>query len=224
MKGFSMPGQANPDVGLFRALKGRGTPHDFMALCPAHRDVNPSLHVTIKNGTTLLYCHAGCSQDAVIVALRDKGLWEQPHPRTEARAGEVVKTYDYASADGELMHQTLRLQPKGFRQRRPAPQTGWIWGLTAGGYMRAAPDKDWQPFKDAKFAQWPTATRERRTFEAAKLVLYRLPSVLKAIGDDTMVLLVEGERDADSLAALGFAATTSAMGAGKWRRQYTETL
>src|SRR5262249_50860787 len=55
-------------------------------------------------------------------------------------------------------------------------------------------------------------------------VLYRLPSVLKAIGDDTMVLLVEGERDADSLAALGFAATTSAMGAGKWRREYTETL
>src|SRR5690349_5879370 len=62
---FPMSGQANPDVGLFRALKGRGRPHDFMAICPAHRDRNPSLHVTIKDGATLVHCFAGCTQDAV---------------------------------------------------------------------------------------------------------------------------------------------------------------
>jgi hypothetical protein len=217
--------QPNSNLGLFKALRGRGKPYDFMACCPAHRDVNPSLHVSIKNGTTLLYCHAGCSQDAVIGALRDKGLWEQPHPRSEARAGEVVKTYDYASADGEIMHQTLRLEPKSFQQRRPAPETGglWIWGLTAGEYMRAAPGKDWQPFKDAKFAQWPI-TRERKTFDAAKLVLYQLPSVLKAIAEGNVVYLAEGEKDCDNIAALGLVATTNAMGAGKWRPEYTEAL
>jgi len=51
-------------------------------------------------------------------------------------------------------------------------------------------------------------------------VLYRLPEVLKA--DE--VLIVEGEKDADSLATLGFTATTCPMGAGKWQDQYNESL
>ena len=63
---------------LFKALKGRGRPHDFMCCCPAHRDRTPSLHVTEKNGQVLLHCHAGCSQEAVIGALRDARLWPEP--------------------------------------------------------------------------------------------------------------------------------------------------
>ena len=31
---------------LFKALKGKGKPHDFMCSCPAHHDRTPSLHVT----------------------------------------------------------------------------------------------------------------------------------------------------------------------------------
>jgi putative DNA primase/helicase len=38
------------------------------------------------------------------------------------------------------------------------------------------------------------------------------------------VFVVEGEKDADRLAALGLVATTSAMGAGKWRDEYAEAL
>ena len=38
------------------------------------------------------------------------------------------------------------------------------------------------------------------------------------------VLLVEGEKDADNLAQLGFTATTNPMGANKWRREYAEAL
>jgi hypothetical protein len=43
---------------------------------------------------------------------------------------------------------------------------------------------------------------------------YRLPELLAA--PDAPVFVVEGEKDADNLAALGFVATTSPMGAGKW--------
>src|SRR5262249_61903535 len=120
---------SSSDPGLFRALNGRGAPHDFMASCPAHDDRNPSLHVTTtKDGGTLVHCFAGCTQDAVIDALRDKGLWPE-QPRTESRkeakrqTGEIVAKYDYIAADGELAHQTLRLEPKSFRQRRPAPES-----------------------------------------------------------------------------------------------------
>jgi KaiC/GvpD/RAD55 family RecA-like ATPase len=212
---------------LFRALKGRGKPHDFMALCPAHQDRNPSLHVaTTKDGATLVHCFAGCTQEAVIDALRNRGLWpEQPRPsgpRTESRT--VVASYDYITADGELAHQTLRLEPKSFRQRRPAPEAGlWIWGLTANEYMRMAPAKDWLPFKESQFSEWPIE-RERKTFDAATLVLYRLPDVLKAVSNGVTVYVCEGEKDADNIAALGLAATTNAMGAGKWRAEYNDAL
>jgi hypothetical protein len=229
-----LSGQAsNPNSpGLFRALQGSGKPNDFMASCPAHDDRNPSLHVTTtKDGATLVHCFAGCTQDAVIDALRDKGLWpEQPNARngtrTEAKrqTGKIVANYDYITADGKLVHQTLRLEPKSFRQRRPAPECGlWIWGLNAGEYMRMGPAKDWLPFKEARFSEFPIE-RERRTFGAANLVLYRLPHVTKALANGATIFVCEGEKDADNIAALGFVATTCAMGAGKWRTEYNEPL
>ena len=46
--------------------------------------------------------------------------------------------------------------------------------------------------------------------------LYRLPDVLKAKAEGQPVFLVEGEKDADALAALGLTATTNAGGAGRW--------
>ena len=36
--------------------------------------------------------------------------------------------------------------------------------------------------------------------------------------------MVEGEKDADALTALGLTATCNPMGAGKWRDSYTATL
>ena len=57
----------------------------------------------------------------------------------------------------------------------------------------------------------------------AKLPLYRLSGLLAA-DPSAWVLIVEGEKDADRLAALGFIATTNAGGAGKWRPEYTAAL
>jgi 5S rRNA maturation endonuclease (ribonuclease M5) len=54
-----------------------------------------------------------------------------------------------------------------------------------------------------------------------RLVIYRLPEVSKATGD---VFVVEGEKDCDTLAALGFTATTNPLGAEKWREEYNEAL
>jgi len=55
-------------------------------------------------------------------------------------------------------------------------------------------------------------------------VLYRLPEVLAA----EHVLIVEGEKDVNAAYQIelppGYAATTSPMGAGKWKPEYSETL
>ena len=46
--------------------------------------------------------------------------------------------------------------------------------------------------------------------------LYRLPEVIEA----SIVFIVEGEKDADTLREMGFVATCNLMGAGKWRDEY----
>jgi hypothetical protein len=54
-------------------------------------------------------------------------------------------------------------------------------------------------------------------------VPYRLPELLAA-DPSAIVLIVEGEKDTDRLAGLGFVATTNVGGAGKWRPEYGEPL
>ena len=56
----------------------------------------------------------------------------------------------------------------------------------------------------------------------AARVLYRLPQLLAAPADQ-WVFVVEGEKDADNLAAAGLVATTSPMGAGNWAKLSDDT-
>lgn len=56
-----------------------------------------------------------------------------------------------------------------------------------------------------------------KDMKGVRLVPYRLPEILQA----QEAIIVEGEKDADNLAALGFCnVTTNVMGAGKWRKDY----
>jgi hypothetical protein len=98
----------------------------------------------------------------------------------------VAACYDYRDAQGNLLYQTLRYEPKDFRQRRPH-NGGWAWSLGD-----------------------------------APRVLYRLPELLQ--NRERAAFVVEGEKDVDRLRELGLVATTNAMGAGKWRPEYTEAL
>jgi hypothetical protein len=55
-------------------------------------------------------------------------------------------------------------------------------------------------------------------------VPYHLPEVLEAIANEQPVFIVEGEKDVESLAKLGSAATCNAGGAGKWKPKHSEYL
>ena len=56
--------------------------------------------------------------------------------------------------------------------------------------------------------------------ENVRRVLYRLPEVMKS----DKVFIVEGEKDADTLAANGFCATTNSGGAKNWNADFTRFL
>jgi hypothetical protein len=55
-------------------------------------------------------------------------------------------------------------------------------------------------------------------------VLYNLPKVVAAKQQGDLIFVVEGEKDAETLESLGYIATTMPMGAGKWRKSYSESL
>ncbi len=107
-----------------RALGGRRVGSTMMARCPAHKDRNPSLSLTDKNGTPLVHCHAGCENDDVIEALKALGLWE---PRATKEKPVIVAEYHYTDERGELLYQIVRYEPKRFLQRYPDGHGNWTW-------------------------------------------------------------------------------------------------
>ncbi len=70
------------------ALGGRRCGAGWVARCPAHDDREPSLSIRdADDGKVLVRCHAGCSQEQVVAALRDRGLWDGRRPRRIAEPG-----------------------------------------------------------------------------------------------------------------------------------------
>jgi putative DNA primase/helicase len=97
----------------------------YLACCPAHEDANPSLSITHgRDGKPLIHCFAGCTQDAVIAALRALSLW----PDRERRSDDDIEAiYNYTDKQGNLLYQVVRKVGKKFLQRRPDGSGGWIW-------------------------------------------------------------------------------------------------
>lgn len=182
--------------------------------CPAHEDQKNSLHVTIEGNRLLLRCLAGCdvpsiirgwgeNRYSVLFAQNDHDATNNGSNGNGKQKSKIVATYDYTDASGNLIHQTVRFEPKSFRQRRPAAE-----GSTAG---RAKAKSD----KDGKWWLW--------TLNGIDPVLYRLPEIKQRPSEP--VYLVEGEKDADNLAAaFNVLATTNPMGAAKWRKSYSQQL
>lgn len=62
---------------IAQALGGRRCGRGWLARCPAHQDRSPSLSISERGGKVLVHCFAGCGQDAVLEALRARGLWPE---------------------------------------------------------------------------------------------------------------------------------------------------
>src|SRR5437870_989585 len=84
------------------------------------------------SGTVLLKCHAGCDTKDVLAAigLQLSDLFLRPPTMPSKRKkshGRIVATYEYVDADGTLLFQKVRLEPKDFFLRRPDPVNPGAW-------------------------------------------------------------------------------------------------
>lgn len=176
-----------------RALGGaRRSGSGWVAKCPSHDDRTPSLSLTERDGKLLVYCHAGCPQANVVDALRSRGLWPTPERRRDEWL-EWRPGIRYPAAWGRIVREYV------YRDAN---------GRELYSVFRLEPKTFRQGFRDNS-DRWVWRKHPHQ-------VPYRLPELL----DAEIAFVVEGEKDADTLAEHGFAATCNAGGAGKWARLF----
>ncbi len=177
----------------------RGRDDQKAARCPAHPDASPSLSVGYKAGRVLVCCQAGCSTADVLAALElaPADLFDEPRPNGH-RDRLVTGT------NGPRIAATYDYTDES--------------GVVLFQVVRYHP-KDFRQRRPDGRGGWTWRLDDVRR------VLYRLPEVVAAVAAGRLVWVVEGEKDADALAALpGMVATTGPAGAAKWRPEYAETL
>ncbi len=120
-----------------QGVKKSGT--GYIARCPAHEDHRQSLSVTEgRDSRILVKCHTGCTFERIIevMGLTAQDLLPERDNLPSTERATIVDTYDYVDEYGEVLYQVCRLDPKGFRQRRPNQNGGWEWKL---GDVRRVP-------------------------------------------------------------------------------------
>lgn len=202
-----------------------------MTTCPVHDDRKPSVSITYlpQQAKTRVKCFA-CGDDntAILEAwgLAVADLYDEPRsgssrdskpttkqapPRAsqspqptrppakpKTKLGPLVASYEYQRLDGSKAGLVQRYDELDVES-----------GQRVGKSFR-------QKRFDVESRRWKPGG-----FEA---LLYRLPQVASAIEAGSVVYLVEGEKDAESLIALGATATCNAGGAGSFSAEHAEQL
>jgi len=190
------------DKVLARLRDHKPSGDGYKACCPAHEDRTPSLSFKeTADGTVLLNCFAGCPPASVTAALglHPSELFSGPQEaagpiepsrekRVFARVEDAASAYGMGAPHRQWPYLDAIGREVGRTLRWNLPDDKEIRPLAVceGGWSRSAP------------------TRPR--------VLFNLPSVIASTAAVNYV--VEGEKNVDALAALGFMATTSMGGAG----------
>lgn len=196
-------------AALTRAGSRRGSGSDWN--CPAHDDIDPSLGVDEgEDGRVVLYCGVGCPTAAVLDALGltfwdigPDGAEHPPEVREHAPKYQDGIPYDYHDESGVLLFQVIRRECKG-AGAQPCP-------LHKKRFRQRAP----------RSAGWRTG---KGALDGVRRVPYRLPELLAAAEAHKAVVIVEGEKDANRVAAEGMAATTAPGGVKGWDDEWSPRL
>jgi AAA domain len=127
---------------LARALGGEVRGDQILAPGPAHSAKDRSLSVKIDPGAPDGFIvHSFAGDDPIICRdyVREKGGLGPFKPSAQSRNRQlstrssgpriVDATYDYKDESGTLLYQVIKYKPKGFSQRRPDGNGGWIPNL-----------------------------------------------------------------------------------------------
>lgn len=230
--------RTNDDTGFFRRpeiitlpaflqrLDGvRQVATGFVACCPAHDDRNPSLSITPTHDRWLLHCFAGCSIEAITVALGASlsDLFNTENGKRSAMRRRTIP-YGMNSANGHKRGGRVSPRRVGIQNYR---ETGvFVYHDEEGQIIAVKRRYDFTGlYNDG-------SQRAEKTFVVSptgcSLPLYRLPAVIAAVRNGHSVYLTEGERKADILETYirqewGTNAVATSYG-GHWRQDMSGVL
>lgn len=209
----------------------------YMARCPCHDDRKASLSVRMGDNRIVLQCLAGCAYEDI---LRKLGVdWR------ELLTPEAAAALNAERKTGKRTTPKQRSDPPMSRDKAPAAkrpvdmtrmgigslyrhrgkdangQDAWVEEkITACYAYQDAQGQEVMRVYRTDGKSFPTIHQENGVWYWGDGghgdCLYRLPELLKAIRKGRPVCIVEGEKDAESLWSMGWAATTNKGGAGKW--------
>lgn len=166
----------------------------WRALCPAHEDHDPSLAISEgKDGRVLLNCRSHqCTPEQITSAI---GL----------------TVHDLFHGNGD--RKPAPVKPRAFGK----PIATYEYHDEQGRVLYRVERDEQKNFRQSKPSHLePPANPWTYSIEGVRRVPYKLPEVLAARQLKIRIHIVEGEKDADTLAALGLCATTNSGGAGRW--------
>lgn len=107
--------------------------YGFMAICPAHEDLRPSLSVFMYKGNLVFNCFGGCAKDKikdlVVIGAETENKGQITYDTTPFWELKVAKTYNYLNAKGKILYQKVRFIPKSFAIRYKKRNGKWGWGM-----------------------------------------------------------------------------------------------
>lgn len=192
---------------LSRLGKVKKTAGGYAACCPAHDDKNPSLSVAEKEGKILIKCFAGCATETVLAALGLEFGDLGAEARTFRESGRPYAALRNAELIAKTKRQSERREVRSYQYRDES-------GNVLYENVRYEP-------KDFRWRRRDDDGREVYNLGGVRLVPYRLPELLAEIArPEPEILLTEGEKDADNLAALGFATSSFK----NWRPEFNDHI
>lgn len=117
------------------------TSKELITNCPF---CNDEKHFYISKDTGQFFCHKcrrkgnahtylkdvrGVIDQKNILAILNKYGLVNPKPKIKNTKSKIVEIYNYNDLQSNLVHQTVRLIPKRFLQRRPNGDGDWVWNL-----------------------------------------------------------------------------------------------
>ncbi len=202
----------------FQSVTGAGT--TYMAKCPAHEDKQSSLSIALgRDGGIVLHCHAGCATEAILdrigVEMREL-MPPEKSGRNPARGG-AKSAAPVPAAKLTPVRPDQHLVPGGTYHNKKTNAQETISCVyeyrDADGAVRVrvarTPEKSFPVCHAGADGQWYWGRGPYGN------LLYRLPELIAAVKAGRRVYVVEGEKDVESLAAMGYDATCNLGGGGK---------
>lgn len=114
-----------------------GNQRNGMCRCPAHDDRKPSLHVSDGRKGVVFFCHAGCSQEAVMEAFQQRGLLRAKRNRVRLPSTVTVisaSTVQFAVELADAAEESDK-SPTAYLRRRGISLSPSVLKLVGAGVM-----------------------------------------------------------------------------------------